>query len=79
MVIALCLQSVVVVDLQATFTDTFTRISSIMIALWPQSVDVMDRQDTFTDTSTRISSMVIVVCGCHGLTRHFHRYFHQNK
>ena len=61
MVIALCLQSVAVVDRQATFTDTSTRISSMVIALCPQSVAVVDRQATFTDTSTRISSMVIAL------------------
>ena len=32
--IALCLQSVAVMDQQATFTDTSTRISSMEIALW---------------------------------------------
>ena len=46
-----------VVDRQATFTDTSTRISSIVIVQWPRSVAVMDRQDTFTDT--RICSMLI--------------------
>ena len=41
MEIALWLQSVAVVDRQATFTDTSIRISSIMIAVCLQSVVVM--------------------------------------
>ena len=67
MEIALCLQSVAVVDPQATFTDTSTDISSIEVALCLQSVAVVDRQATFTDTSTftgtstRISSMVMAL------------------
>ena len=40
MEIALCLQSVTVVDRQATFTGTSTRISSMVMALWLQSVTV---------------------------------------
>ena len=48
--IALCLQSMAVMDLQATFTDTdtFTEISSmevalcLVMALWLQSVTVVD-------------------------------------
>ena len=48
-------------DWQDTFTDTSTRISSMVIALCLKSVAVMDRQDTFTDTSTRISSMLITL------------------
>ena len=42
MEIALCLQSVAVVNRQATFTDTSTRISSMEIALYLQSVTVVD-------------------------------------
>ena len=61
MEVALCLQSVAVVDRQATFTDTSTRISSMKIALCLQSVTVVDRQATFTGTSSRISSMVMAL------------------
>ena len=42
MVIALWPQSVAVVDRQLTFTDTSTRISSMVIALCLQAVTVMD-------------------------------------
>ena len=59
MVIALCLLSVAVVDRQATFTDTSTRISSFTdtstrissmeIALCLQCVAVVDRQATCTE------------------------------
>ena len=42
MVMALWLQSVAVVDQQAAFTDTSTRISSMVMALWLQSVTVVD-------------------------------------
>ena len=42
MEIALCLQSVDVVNRQATLTDTSTGISSMEIALWLQSVAVVD-------------------------------------
>ena len=61
MVMALWLQSVTVVDRQATFTGTFTKISSMEMALWLQSV-FLDRQATYTDTSTKISSMEIALC-----------------
>ena len=47
-----------VVDRQATFTDTSTRISSMVIALCVQSVAVVDRQATFT---TRMSSMELAL------------------
>ena len=40
--IALCLQSVAVVDRQATFTDTSTEISSMEVALCLQSVTVVE-------------------------------------
>ena len=72
MVMALWLQTVTVwtdkpltlilVDRQATYTDTSTRISSIKIALCLQSIAVVDRQATFTDTSTKISSMDVALC-----------------
>ena len=55
MELALCLQSVDVVDRQVTFTDTSTRISSLELALCLQSVDVVDRKATFTDTFTRVA------------------------
>ena len=67
--VALCLQSVAVVDRQASFTDTSTftgtstRISSMVMALWLQSINVhVDRQATYTDTSTRIISMEVALC-----------------
>ena len=60
--IALCLQSVAVVNRQATFTDTSTKISSMEVALCLQSVADVDRQAIFTDTSTRISSVEIALC-----------------
>ena len=41
MEIALCLQSVAVVDQQATFTDTSTEITSMKLALCLHSVAVM--------------------------------------
>ena len=53
MEVTLCLQSVAVMDLQATLTDTSTRISSSVL----QFVAIVDRQATFTDTSTETSSM----------------------
>ena len=40
--IALWPQSVAVMDLQATFTDTSTTISCMVMALWLQSVTVVD-------------------------------------
>ena len=52
MKVALYLQSVAVVDKQATFIDTSTRISSIEIAVCLLSVTVVDRQATLTSTST---------------------------
>ena len=56
--IALCPQSVAVMDRQDNFTDTSTRISSMH---GDSSVAVMDQQATFTDTSTRISSMEVAL------------------
>ena len=41
-VVGVWLQAVTVVDRQATFTDTSTRISSMKVALWLQSVAVVD-------------------------------------
>ena len=58
--IAVCLQSVTVVDRQVTFTGTSTRISSMVMALWLQSVTVC-RQATFTDHFARISSMEVTL------------------
>ena len=55
MEIALCLQSVAVVDRQATFTDTSTEIRSISLC------GCHGRQATFTDTATWISSMGIAL------------------
>ena len=46
---ALWLQSVIVVDRQATFTDTSTEISSMEVALCLQSVAVVNRQATFRE------------------------------
>ena len=59
MVIALCLQSVAVVDRQATFTDTSTRISRMVIALWPQSVAVIDRQHTYSSGSNGKNGLLV--------------------
>ena len=53
MEVTLCLQSVAVMDLRATLTDTSPRISSSVL----QSVAIVYRQATFTDTSIEISSM----------------------
>ena len=58
---ALWLQSVAVVDRQATFTDTSSEISSIEVAQCLQSVAIMDRQAIYTDTSTEISNMEIAL------------------
>ena len=49
------------VDQQATYTNTFTRISSMVMVLGLQSVTVVDGQATFTGTSTRIISMVMAL------------------
>ena len=61
MEIALCLQSVTVVDCQANFTSTSTTISYIVMALWLQSVTIVHQRAMLTGTSTRISSMVMVL------------------
>ena len=58
---ALWLQSVTIVDGQATFTGTSTRIISMVMALWLQS-EIMDRQATIIDTSTDISSREVALC-----------------
>ena len=58
MEIALCLQSVAVVDRQATFTDTSTEIRSMKV---PSLCGCHGRQATFTDTATWISSMEIAL------------------
>ena len=62
------LQSVTIVDQQATITST--RISSIVMALWLQSVTVMDQQAIFTITSTKLCclSMTATDCGHRAIT-----------
>ena len=56
---ALLLQSVTIVDQQAIFTITSTRISGMVMALWLQSVTVIDQQAIFTILSTRISVLSV--------------------
>ena len=49
------------VDQKAFFTNTFTRISSMVMALWLQSVTVWTDKP-LTDTSIGISSMEVALC-----------------
>ena len=62
-----------IVDRQGTFTNTFTRITGMVMALGLQSVTVVDRQATFTGTSTRISSICVSGFSVHTVTDCSHR------
>ena len=52
---ALWLQSVAVVDRQATFTDTSSEISSIEVAQCLQSVAIMDRQHNLVEVIVKMA------------------------
>ena len=66
MKVALCLQSVAVVDRQATFIDTSTDTSSMEVAIFTDTSSHFYRyfrqEAIFTYTSTEISSMKLAMC-----------------